>query len=319
MNRNAIINHINLYKDKLGSYAAVARKCDINVGALSTIMAGKYGADEANMLQKIANKLDYRERNWNIVRSVTNYKQIASVWQDAKEESMWFAIANPAGSGKSETLTDLFNEDRSGTVTLIQAEEWSGRTFLLKLIERTIGSHDGGLSYQSTGKGYKTLAQLMDIVANYFNDMSLERPVLLIDEADKLKPAALRCLIPIFNRTEDRLGVILSGTENLQKEIERGVRTAKKGYDELESRFGRTYIHLKGMNEQDVAAICVANGITNKEVIASIWSELPKVNKLTTVKTSNVKKDILLPYVEDMRRLKRLIKRELLITKQRAA
>lgn len=315
MNRNGLISHIQLWQAKLGSYAAVARKCNINVGSLSTIMAGKYAANEMAMLQKIAKELDYRERNWNIVRTVTNYKQIASVWQDAKNESMWFAIANPAGSGKSETLTDLFNEDKSGSVILIQAEEWSGRTFLLKLIERTVGSHDGGMSYNTTGKNYKSLAQLMDIVANYFNDKSLEKPVLLIDEADKLKPAALRCLIPIFNRTEDRLGVILSGTENLQTEIAKGVRLHKKGYDELESRFGRTYINLKGMTEQDVAAICAANGLTRKEAISDIWIELPKTNKLTTVKTATGKKDVLLPYVEDMRRLKRLIKREILKAK----
>lgn len=308
MNRNAIIQHIELYKQKLGSYAAVARKCNVNVGAMSTMLRGKYGADESQLLQKIANALDYRENNWQVVRNIGNYRTIEMVYNDAKESSMWFAISNKAGSGKTKTMEDLFNRDASGTVVFIQAEEWSGRQFLIKLIEKIIGD-------DSLKGAYKSIAQLTDIVVGYFNDMSLERPVLLIDEADKLRPAALRTLIPIYNRTEHRLGVILSGTENLEKEIKQGVRLNKKGFDELESRFGRTYIHLKGATEQDIYTICEANGIELKEAQAQIWGDLEKVKKLTTVRTATGSKDVMISYVEDFRRLMRLVKRELLIKK----
>ncbi|MBA3986739.1 MAG: ATP-binding protein [Flavobacteriales bacterium] len=238
MNRNGVIKQVELYKNKLGSYAQVAKMCKITAGALSTILAGKYGADEGKMLNKIAAALNYREYSWNLVRSISNYRTQEMVFNDAKNESMWFAISNKAGSGKSATFEDLFNRDITGTVTFIQAEEWSGRQFLIKLIEKTVGE-------VALGKGYKSHAQLLDIVVGYFNEMALERPVLLIDEADKLRPAALRTLIPLYNRTEHRLGVILSGTDNLQKEVQNGVRLRKKGFDELESRFGRTYINLK--------------------------------------------------------------------------
>lgn len=307
MNRNSLIKHIDLYKSKLGSYSAVARKCNINVGALSSILSGKYGADEARMLQKIAKELNYKESQWVIVPSISNYRKVKAVYHDAKTESMWFMISNKAGSGKTGTMEDLYNQDTSGSVVFIQAEEWSGRQFLLKLIHQTVGEA------ATTGKGYQSVAQLTDIVANYFNDMSLERPVLLIDEADKLKPAALRTLIPIFNRTEERLGVILSGTENLEKELKNGVRLRKKGYDELESRFGRTYIHLRGASEKEVFDICAANGVKDTMVQQTIWGELRKEEKRTEVKTKTGIKEIMLPYAEDFRLLKRLIKRELLI------
>jgi len=313
MNRNGLIKHIELHKSKLGSLTKVADRCKINVGALSTIMAGKYGADESAMLQKIAKALEYRESDWQIIRTTGNYKTVERVFRDAKSESMWFTISNKAGSGKTEAMQDLYNRDTTGTVIFIQAEEWSGRQFMLKLIEKTLGTSEGGTAYNTTGKGYKSLSQLMDIVANYFNDMSLERPILIIDEADKLKAPALRTLIPLFNRTEDRLGVILSGTENLEKEIKNNVRLNKKGYDELESRFGRTYIHLKGASEKDVTEICKVNGITVPEVITQIWIEMEKVSKLTTFKSGTGTKDGMVAYVEDFRRLKRLIKRELLM------
>lgn len=309
MNRNGLIKHIDLWKSKLGSYSAVARKCNINPGALSSILSGKYGADEAQMLQKIAKELKYHESTWKIVRSINNYKKIEQVYNDAKSDSMWFAVSNKAGSGKTQTMEDLFNRDTTGSVVFIQAEEWSGRQFLVKLILQTLGES----AIQS--KGYLSVAKLTDIVANYFNDMSLDRPVLLIDEADKLRPTALRTLIPIYNRTENCLGVILSGTENLEKEIGTGVRLHKKGFDELESRFGRTYIHLRGASEKEVFEICAANGISDRNKQEQVWGDLPKMNKRVEVKTATGKKEVMLPFADDFRLLMRLIKRELLITK----
>lgn len=157
MNRNAIIKHVELWKTKLGSISAVARKCNINVGALSTILNGKYGANESAMLQKIARALDYRENNWNIVRKIHNYRTLETVFNDAKKESMWFCVSNKAGSGKTGTFEDLFNLDQTGTVTFIQAEEWSARQFLMKLVEKTAGE-------KALEGGYKTIAQLTDIV-----------------------------------------------------------------------------------------------------------------------------------------------------------
>lgn len=309
MNRNKIIQHIELWKTKLGSYSKVAQKCGINVGALSTIIAGKYGADESKMLAKIAMALDYKDIDWAIVRTIGNYRRIAQAVEDAKSEKMWFAVSNKAGSGKTGTLEDIYNQDSTGSVVFIQSQEWSARQFLTQLTAKTLGV--------SALKGkYKTNAELLQIICDYFNEQAFNDPVLLIDEVDKLRPAALRLLIPLFNKTEDRLGVVISGTENLQKEIRRGVRLAKKGYDEIESRIGRSYIELKGATEREVYQICEANGVTDELTQGLIWGEVEKLKKQTTIRTKTGKKEALLDYAEDFRRIKRLIKRELLLQKR---
>ena len=311
MNRNNIIKHVELWKSKLGSYNKVAEKCSISSTALSLLLSGKYGAKETTLLQTIATALNYKESDWQLVRTIGNYTSIKQAATDAKQESMWFAIANKAGSGKTGALEDIFNQDTTGSIIFIQAEEWSGRQFLMKIIAKTIG--------ENTLKGkYKTLSELTDIVTNYFNEMSFENPVLLIDEADKLKPAAFRTLIPIFNRTEDRLGLIMSGTENLEKELKAGVRLSKKGFDEVESRIGRKYINLKGATKIEVFQICEANGVADELVKLQIWNEIEKVKKPTLVKTANGQKEILIEYAEDFRRLKRLIKRERLLNRNAA-
>jgi DNA transposition AAA+ family ATPase len=297
MNRNSLIKHIELHIAKEGSANALAKKIGINIGALSTILRGKYGANEQKMLSKIATALNYKERDWNVVRSVTNYRIISKVFKDAQVESMWMAISNKAGSGKTETLEDLYNQDTTGAVIFIQAEEWTGRQFLLKLVEKTCGIQKSG---------YHSLSDLIQLFTNYILEKASDMPVLIIDEADKLKPSAIRALIPIYNHTEHRLGVIMSGTENFQKEMKAGVRSNKKGFDELDSRLGRTYMSLPGMNESDAKQICELNGIADKGKQDDIWCEVEKAQ----IEMKQGGKYIKVDFCQDVRRLMRLIKRE---------
>jgi hypothetical protein len=58
--------------------------------------------------------------------------------------------------------------------------------------------------------------------------------------------------------------------------------------------------------------ICNANGLMNEDAQARVWGELEKRAKQTTVKTANGFKDIMVEYAEDFRKIKRLIKRELI-------
>ncbi|MBP7174037.1 MAG: hypothetical protein KBA33_08245, partial [Cloacibacterium sp.] len=61
---------------------------------------------------------------------------------------------------------------------------------------------------------------------------------------------------------------------------------------------------------------CEANGVTEEETKLRIWSELEIVIKPTKVKTKTGEKQVNIEFAEDLRRLKRLIKRELLKLKK---
>lgn len=283
----------------------MARRAGVSPAALSTLLAGKYGAREEGLLAKVAGALDYRESGWQVVRTVHNYRVIERVVSDAREEGLWLCISHKAGSAKTATLEDLYNRDRTGCYIYLQAEEWTPRQLMLKLAGKTVG--ESGL-----GGGYRTVAELMDLVTGWLNDVRRDRPVVVIDEADKLRPSALRLLIPLYNRTEERVGCVLSGTENLRKELERGVRLQRKGYDELESRLGRSYISLRGASEEEVVAICEANGLKDEAAVGRVWGELEKVKKLTRVRTARGWREEGVWYAEDFRRVKRLVQRELL-------
>ena len=302
MNRNKLMQHVQDWITRLGSQSKVAEKIGVSVASLSLWLNGKYGADTAKMDARIAAALGYQEDGWQVVTSITNYRKIEFVVRSSKQESIWMAISNKAGSGKTQTLEHIFNRDLSGSIIFIQAEEWNARQFLLELAERTCGVPK---------RSYTDIPTLVKLITEYLNRLAQDKPLLIIDEADKLRPAALRKLIPIYNRTEHRLGCVLAGTENLHKEIARGVRNNLKGYDEIDSRLGRQFIDLPGATEQEVRDICLANRL-DEDAASRVWNEVDKIKKIvkTRNRTNGETREKSVFLCEDLRRLMRLIKKE---------
>jgi hypothetical protein len=143
-------------------------------------------------------------------------------------------------------------------------------------------------------------------ISETFKRMAHLKPELILDQANSLRSSSLRTLIHLFNECEDILGLVIIGSDNLEHEIKRGVRLNKLGYDEIDSRFGRKYIHLIGATQADVRKICEVNGITDKDTQERIFADCEPIKK--ELKDSDNVKSIRV--VEDIRRLKRLIKSE---------
>ncbi len=302
--KHDILELIDEEKERLSSYRAVAKKCGISETAISLLRKGNYGADEDEILKKIAITLgyDFDSGNWNIAE-ITNYTIITDVLTDAKAESMFMGVAHKAGSGKTATSNAFLNNFRRHGVYKINCKEWSGRNFLYE-VAREIGAE--------TPKGYASVNALIECIAETFKKTVHTKPLLVVDQANSLKPSALRTFIHLFNECEDILGLVILGTENLEYEIKRGVRLNKPGYDEFDSRFGRTYIHLVGATLSDTRKICEVNGVADKDTQKRIFDAcMPSRITLEGGQSVSV--------VEDIRRIKRLVKSERLKIKHNAA
>ena len=177
---------------------------------------------------------------------------------------MFMGIAHKAGSGKTATSNLFLASNRRNGAFKINCKEWSGRNFLAE-IAREIGAE--------TAKGYLSTNSLIGSISEAIKKMAYLKPLIILDQANSLKPSALRSLIHIYNECEDILGLVILGTDNLETEIKRGVRLNKTGYDEIDSRFGRKYIHLIGATLNDVRKICDVNGITDRDVQYTIFTE----------------------------------------------
>ena len=94
--------------------------------------------------------------------------------------------------------------------------------------------------------------------------------MLLFDEADKLTERVFHYFIDLYNRLEDKCGIVFFSTSYIKRRMKMGLRYDKKGYNEIHSRIGRKFFELEQTSPNDVYAICVANGLTDRGKIAEV-------------------------------------------------
>jgi DNA transposition AAA+ family ATPase len=188
------------------------------------------------------------------------------------------AITGEAGSGKSFTFRHFADFNRN--VHLVTcADYWNKRQFLTELMI-AMGRDYAGMS----------INEMMYEVVRILK--TTENPLVILDEADKLNDAVLYFFITMYNQLEDECGIILAATNHLDKRLRRGLLFNKKGYQEIWSRLGRKCINLKGVSAADIAAICEANGITDRKEIDKVIndsdSDLRRVRrKVHAIKKAN--------------------------------
>lgn len=296
--QNELIRLLNQEQQRHGSFNRLSRVLGVSNATVSNCTSGKWNLISDEMLDSLLAKLGGDSRADWVVADTLNVKQMHQVINTARQSRSFWAISHKAGSGKTAAIR-LYAQRLPQGVYVIQAQEWTQRQFMVQLC-RSLGIEPA--------KGYNSIAMMLDQVVDYFIARTSENPLLIIDEADKLKDSAKRMIIPIYNRLEDQLACVWAGTENLANEIKRGVRSAKKGFDEIDSRFGRTYINLVGATIRDCEAICQANGIDDNQVAARIFADSRPVSAVMGGHSLKV--------VEDMRRIKRLIVAEKALNSQ---
>lgn len=297
LQKQTIVQHIHTEKKRLGSYAKVATKADVSGATITQMVKGNWTLITGEMWLKVGHALGYSSASWQIAETI-NYRKVANICTDAKAHSLFMIIADKAGIGKSASLKTFAQEHSNESVFYICSREWAKRDFLLELCT-TLGI--------DTGKSYTKVDQLGMKVVNFFKKRSTQKPLLIIDEADKLKESSLRWFIHLFNECEDEMSLIIAGTPHLEQKIIRGVRLRRLGFDELESRFGRAYIGLMGATMDCVRKICAINGVLDTTLQKEIFESLKPVYKDIPVGPKEVTS---VKVIDDLRRLKRVIIRE---------
>jgi len=271
--KNEIVSAIFRERDLLGSMNKVATKLGINAGTISNNLtkAENWGNVSESMWANVASSLGVTlvSRVWHLAKT-TNVRIMHTTLADAQKEALFMAVSEKAGSGKTASITDFVERDKQHAVYSLQCQEWSRKGFLVALC-RSLGVTVGR---------YDSADDMVDAVVGFFKQRSKDvNPLLILDEADKLRPAAKRLIIPFYNMLEGEIGLVCVGTENLEKEIKTGVRKHDKGYDEIDSRLGRNFVHLIGYTKDDVKEICRENGVTDPDIINQIWNDCSPVQK----------------------------------------
>lgn len=256
INKQKIAEHLRNYVDRFDSQQRAANTLtNVSAATINHMINGKWELIREEMWRHVASQIDYSEDTWQVVDTV-NYRLLTDLLQNAQSHSNVLAIVDSAGSGKTQTLKHYAAKNKRAYL-LRCSEYWNRKWFLLELLT-AMGKDSGGF----------TVAEMMREVVIVLK--AQDRPLIILDEADKLSDQVLYFFITLYNQLEDDCGIMLCATNYLSKRIKRGVANNKKGYTEIYSRMGRKFIQLKGVSSTDITKVCTANGISNRATIKQI-------------------------------------------------
>lgn len=254
--RQQIAARLKDYCTQKGSQNKAANSLNgVSSATVSKVLSGDWDTISDDMWRTIASQVGHEAKGWQIAETRA-YKRMAFLLNNAKTDSLVMAVTGDAGCGKTEAIKNYTAANRN-VYHLCCSEYWNRRTFMGKLLQCM------GIDYSGS-----TVSDMMDDIID--NLKRKERPLIVLDEADKLTDQVFYFFISLYNQLEDHCGIILCATDYLEKRIKKGLRTKRKGYEEIYSRMGRKFVELQVINSEDVAAVCVANGVTDAKEINRI-------------------------------------------------
>lgn len=277
-NKQQIAERLREYADRFGSQNKAANSMKgVSSATISQILNNNWELVSDEMWRNIGVHAGWSESDWVSVET-RDFKLLSGILDDARINSNVFAVTGEAGTGKSFTLK-RYQENNRRVYLLQCADYWNRRMFLQELLTAM------GRDYSGFSVG--------EMMAEVVRSLKVQdKPLVILDEADKLGDQVLYFFITLYNMLEDRCGIVLCATDHLAKRIRRGLKLNKKGYKEIYSRIARKFIELQGAGAGDITQICLANGITDKSqiklVIDDSENDLRRVRrKVHAIKLSN--------------------------------
>ncbi|MCF0190827.1 MAG: ATP-binding protein [Marinilabiliaceae bacterium] len=258
--KKQIATRLKEYCSQKGSQNKAANSLNgVSSATISKILAGDWETISDEMWRTIAAQTGHDKRGeWNIAETRA-YKRMTFLLNSAKSDSLVLAVTGDAGCGKTEAIR-TYTQNNRNVYHLCCSEYWNRRVFMSKLLQCM------GVDFSGA-----TVSDMMDDIID--NLKKKDTPMVILDEADKLSDQVLYFFISIYNQLEGHCGLILCATNYLEKRIKKGLRSKRKGYEEIYSRLGRKFIELQVINREDVAAVCIANGVTEDEIINAIVAD----------------------------------------------
>lgn len=255
LEKQTIVERLIEFCDQKGSQAKAAAALKVSNATVSQLINGNWELIKDEMWRTVSNGIGMQGGNWATV-ATGGYKRMTSVLEDAQENSLVMAVIGDAGCGKTQAIEHYVKNHRNA-YHLQCAEYWNKKNFLQNLCQQ--------MGMRNT---YGTVYDLIEDIVRELEKQ--DRPLIIVDEADKLSDVVLYFFITFYNRLEDHCGIVLCATGYLKKRIIAGERNERKGFAEIHSRVGRNFIGMPQTTSEDIAAICEANGVDDLNAINTI-------------------------------------------------
>lgn len=230
----------------------------VSSATISKILNGDWDTIAEGMWHNISKQIGASAEGWSLV-GTSVYEELTELLECAQNDSQVMAIVGSAGCGKSATIRQYASTHEE--VTAIVCSEYQNRTSWLSAVMEAMGLDPRGLNVaEKIGQIVRRLKRA-------------DKPLLILDEADKMSDQVLYFFVTLYNELEGHCGVVLCATQYLDKRLVRGLRSGRKGYEEVYSRIGRQCIQLSVLSPEDISLVCVANGITGDRKVRKIADE----------------------------------------------
>lgn len=266
------------YCQQVGSQNKASKTISgVSSATISQILNDNWELITDDMFRRVGAGIGYDGKKWIVVET-RGFKRMTTLLNDTKENSLVIAVKGEAGCGKTEAIK-TFAKRNENVYNLSCSEFWNRKFFMTELL-RTMGKDSSGITVGE---------MMMEIVDSLRHK---EKPVVILDEADKLNDTVLYFFISLYNQLEDHCGLVLCATDFLEKRVKRGVRLNKRGYKEIYSRIGRKFIEMQNINAGDISAVCKANGIEDvmaiKDIIEDSEGDLRRVKRRIHARRASV-------------------------------
>ena len=232
----------------------------VSAPTISALMNGNWTNISDDMWRNIAAQVCTATTDeWQIV-STTAHQEMNYVLDDAQRWRGVTWVVGDAGCGKT-TAARQYEATHTEAFYILCSEDMRRGDFI-RDIARRIGLRTDG----------STLRDALDAISAAL--VQMQHPLLIFDEADKLSERVFHYFIDLYNRLEERCGIVFFSTAYIKRRIKIGLRYDKKGYNEIDSRIGRKFFELEPTSPSDVYAVCAANGLNDKAVISGIIREV---------------------------------------------
>ena len=260
--KQLIADKLRVYVAKFASQnKAVASMKGTSAGTVSNILNGKWENISEDMWRKVSDQVKSvgdQDGGWQIVETQA-FHDITLALRDAQDYKNVTWVVGEAGSGKTTTAR-IFGEENREVFYVLCSEDLHKGDFVREIATKMGIRTDG-----------YTVRELWMTIQDEL--IQMDAPLLVFDEADKLIESVFQYFISLYNKIEDKCGVVFLSTDYIKTRISRGLRCKKRGYKEFYSRIGRKYFELEDTTPQDVFAICSANGLTDRKDIEEVITE----------------------------------------------
>jgi len=252
--RDALVRYIAGFDTQA---LAAASLQGISPSLVSQVKTNNWSMISDHLWQQLARQVGFYCGDWKPA-DTSSYVLLNILFNDAQHFGMTYGIIMGRGVGKTFAAANYLKKHEQ-VLYVSCAETWTCRDLLMALGEAT-GTKARG-----------TLPELARTLTEYL--ASQDVPVLIIDDAQRLKDRVFHLMLKLANSLHGIAGIALMGTETLRERITGGRQLGKPGYNAFFNAMGRRFVTVPKLGLRDIALICNANGMDDPGLIHMIAEE----------------------------------------------